>query len=328
MVGSLHLKQPIRNSSEIYSTDFGQRSIHNQVTLSMKDIRTELKPKAVARKSTTPTPTCYRSLVMDMASGWVGGAMGIAATHPLDCIRVMKQYQARISKNNLSYVEILLRIRDTHGWTGFYRGVIPPSVLRGTGLAANRAAYSIGMQFFKEEKVKGTWRMWVVGAFAGTVNGVVDMPIHLLKCRAQVKLGRTKESFSLYIEMMKRIWMYEGFRAFTNGLIPQLLFYGISYGAFYAIYDYLLSYGCPVAVAGMLAGTTSWPFGLPFDTIRVRMQCQPYNVPFGTAVGEMWRQPIQLWFSGLGMTMLRAAPRWGITMLAIECCNKVLSDNF
>jgi len=342
MAGSLHLQEPIQNSSSTSSTGIGQRSINNLVPPSIKDVHTELKPKAATRNNisttlrpmavtgvtATPISIRYKYICTDMASGWFGGAIGIAVTHPLDCIRVMKQYQARISNTNLSYLEILKRIRNIHGMTGFYRGVLPPSVLRGIGLAANRAGYSFGMQLFKEEKVRGTWRIWVVGGLAGSCTGVVDMPINLLKCRAQVKLGRTKECFSLYTEMLRRIWIYEGFGAFTNGLVPQLLCCVITYGAFYAMYDTMICYDFSVPVAGMVAGSMSWPIGLPLDSLRVRMQCQPYDVPFRTALGEMWRQPIHLWFSGMGMTMLRAAPRWGFTMLAIETCNEVLKDNF
>lgn len=322
MTRLLNQQQPEQNPPTISAVDFKHQSISNLVP-ETKKVGTKFKPTIM-----TIIPTPYKSVGIEMASGWVGGAVGIAITHPLDSIRVMKQYQTRISKNNLSYFEIFKRVRDTHGFAGFWRGVIPPSVFRGLGLAANRAGYSLGMQFFKEETVKGTWRMWVIGSFAGICGGVIDMPIYLLKCRAQVKVGWTRESFSLYALMLKKIWMYEGISAFTNGLIPQLLFTGTTYAAFYAIYDYIISSGYPVLVAGMIAGTVSWPLGIPFDSLRVRMQCQPYNVPLRTVVKDMWRQPIQLWFTGLGATMLRAAPRWGVTMLAIESCNKVFKDNF
>merc|ERR1719189_2071902 len=232
-----------------------------------------------------------KGLLIDMTSGWVGGAVGIALTHPLDSVRVTKQYQARMSKNNLNYFQIFKQIRYTHGLSGFWRGVLPPTLLRGLGMAANRTGYNIGLQLFKGEQVKGTWRMWVVGSIAGIFTGVVDMPIQLLKCRAQVKVGLTKESFNLYFVMLKRIWKYEGSGAFTNGLTPQLLYSIPSYAIFYALYDQMVSYGCPIFLSGMVAGTMSWPPFLPFDSLRVRMQCQPYNVRFKTVLGDMWRQP-------------------------------------
>jgi len=284
------------------------------------------KSQIVNRKITPVNP--YKSLLIEVTSGWVGGAVGIATTHPLDSIRVMKQYRARILKSNLSYYRIFYEIKHTHGFAGFYRGLIPPTVLRGIGLGANRAGYNTAMKFFEGEKVKGTWRIFAVGAFAGVCAGVVDMPIHLLKCRAQVKVGLQKESFRSYAIMLKRIWKYEGFRAFTNGLTPQLIFTGSSYALFYAIYDYMVSCDFPVFVSGMIAGTLSWPIGMPFDSLRVRMQCQPYTVPFKYAVEDMCRQPISRWFTGLGATTARAAPRWGVTMLAIENCNTILNRCF
>jgi len=268
----------------------------------------------------------YQNIVIGFVSGWAGGAVGILVTHPLDSIRVVKQYQARVCRNNVRYHEIIRHIRYVHGVSGFFRGVIPPTVLRGLAVSANRAGYNLGLQLFKDEKVHGTWRIWVVGSLAGFCSGVVDMPVQLLKCRAQVRLGLTKETFGLYINMAKRIWKYEGFRAFTNGLIPQLLYNGTSFALFYAIYDYIISQGFSAFVAGMTAGVVSWPPVLPLDSLRVRMQCQPVTVGLSTVVGQMWRQPVRLWFTGLGVTVLRAAPRWGITMLAVENCNKILKE--
>jgi len=314
------------------------QSSNNPTVISFQDVghkfnRTVRQEKSVPGKiaSVNLKPSFvnpYKSLVTEITSGWIGGMLGIGATHPLDCIRVMKQYQARISKNNKSYYSIFTQIRDTHGFAGFYRGIIPPTVLRGLGLAVNRGGYNTAMRFFEGENVKGTWRIWAVGGFAGICTGIVDMPIHLLKCRVQVKAGLTKESFSLYATMLRRIWIYEGFRAFTNGLIPQLLCSGLSYALFYAIYDNMLSYGFPALVSGMVAGTLSWPPVMPLDSLRIRMQCQPYNVSLTTVARDMWRQPVRLWFIGLGATTLRATPRWGITMVAIENCNNILKESF
>jgi len=284
------------------------------------------KSKAGSKK--IKDPTRYKSLFVEFASGWVGGSVGIAATHPLDCIRVVKQYQARIAKNNMSYYEIFSRIKNTYGLSGFYRGLIPPTVLRGISLSANRGGYNIATRWFEGEKINGTWRIWVVGGFAGACAGVVDMPIQLLKCRAQVKRGFYKETLSLYAEMLKRIWKYEGIRAFTNGLIPQLIFSVSSYAMFYAIYDHMVSCDIPVFIAGMVSGTVTWPMVVPFDCMRVRMQCQPYDVSFRSVLNDMWRQPVRQWFSGCGATTLRAAPRWGVTMMAIENSNKFLNTMF
>jgi len=265
-----------------------------------------------------------KGLFIDTAAGWIGGAIGIAVTHPIDSLRVAVQYNSRILNNNLNYGQLFRQIINTHGYIGLYRGILPPTILRGVGLAVNRAGYNMGMSLFEGETVKGTWRIWVVGSIAGMCGSVVELPVQLLKCRSQVKVGLAKETFKLYGDMIRKIWKYEGFRAFTNGLIPQVLYYGISFAIFYALYDYLLIHGFSIGVAGIIAGTLSWPPVIPFDALRVRMQCQPYNVQLSTVVIEMGRQPINRWFSGLGATLLRAAPRWGITMVAIERSTDIL----
>jgi len=278
--------------------------------------------------STKSRSSCLAELCAEFVSGWVGGACGVATTHPIDSVKTSKQYYARITKKDLNYFEIIKHTYSKHGTAGFYRGIIPPTVLRGFGVAANRTGYNVGLMLFEGEQIEGTWRTAVVGAIAGLFTGVTDMPVYLLKCRSQVKMGLSQETFRHYAEMTRRIWKYEGIRAFTNGLIPQLFFTCISFSLFYAIYDNMIANGFSVIIAGMAAGTFSWPPCVPFDSLRVRMQCQPYNVPLSVVAGEMWRQPIRLWFAGNGASMLRAAPRWGITMLAIEKCNEALKQRF
>jgi len=316
----ISVRQSLNNPTVISFQDVGQKS--NRNVRPEKLVAGKIASVNACKSVVNPS----KSLLAEITSGWIGGMVGIAATHPLDSIRVMKQYQARISKNNFSYHNIITQIRDTHGFAGFYRGVIPPTVLRGFGLAVNRAGYNTAMRFFEGENVKGTWRIWVVGLFAGICTGIVEMPVHLLKCRAQVKVGLTKESFSLYATMLRRIWVYEGFRAFYNGLIPQLLSTGFGFALLYGIYENLLLYGFNPFVSGVIAGTLSWPPILPLDTLRIRMQCQPYYVSFTTVARDMWRQPVERWFIGLGATMLRATPRWGITMVTIENCTRILGS--
>jgi len=270
-------------------------------------------------------PKTSRSVFVSMATGWVSGAVGIAATHPIDCVRVTKQYQARIHSNNFPYSQIIRQIREKYGFGGFYRGVIPPTVLRGCGLAANRSGFNFGKKFFRGEKIEGTWRMWIVGGFAGVCTGIVEMPIHLLKCRAQVKAGFANETFMTYAVMLQRIWKYEGLSAFINGLTPQIACSFLSFSLFYALYDCLTASGLPVFLAGMTCGVVSWVPIIPLDSMRVRMQCQPYYVQLRTVVRDMWRQPVTHWFAGMGATALRAAPRWGVTMVLLESCNKVVN---
>jgi len=308
----------------------------SKVTLplsSVRPLRAIMKTQTDGRKKLIiQVPSCNptsnrKTLLIETASGWIGGSVGIALTHPIDSIRVSKQYQSRISSMNMSYYQILKHIKQTHGFSGFYRGLLPPTVLRGGCLAANRCGYNLGMRAFDEGvDVKGTWRIWIVGCLAGLCTGIVDLPIQLLKCRAQVKAGLTKETFSLYALMLKRIWRFEGISAFFNGGVPHIAGSMFSYGIFYYLYEQMVLNGCSVFMAGVLAGTFSWPLILPLDSLRVRMQCQPYDVRLSTVAAEMWRQPIRQWFSGLGATMLRAAPRWGATMMAIEECNRVMRE--
>eukprot|EP01084_Bolivina_argentea_P021478 39909_1 len=119
----------------------------------------------------------------------------------------------------------------------------------------------------------------------------------------------------------------EGFKGWTLGIIPGITFAMITYPIFYVVYDKLRSnYGCNPMIAGSTAAVLSWPIGLPFDTMRVRLQCNTERLSVKQVAYAMYKQPIKLWFVGLNATVIRAAPRYAICMWSIEQSNYYLNS--
>merc|ERR1712003_527660 len=92
------------------------------------------------------------------------------------------------------------------------------------------------------------------------------------------------------------------------------------------MYDAMREKQCNPILAGSISAVCSWPAGLPFDTLRVRIQCcENPRTTLGTVTMQMLRQPIKKWFIGFTATCVRAAPRYGICMFAIEKSNGYLN---
>merc|ERR1712129_43605 len=138
-----------------------------------------------------------------------------------------------------------------------------------------------------------------------------------------------QETFASYWRMGKQITKREGLHGWRRGFIPGAGMTMSSYPVFYVLYDAMREKEYSPVCAGSLSAVCSWPFGLPFDTLRVGIQCcDNPNTKLSTVAMSMFRQPLKLWFVGLTATVLRAAPRYGICMWSIENSNYYLHNYF
>ena len=266
----------------------------------------------------------HAGMSREFAGGWIGGALGILVTHPIDTVRVRLQHAATNGKTGVTYSSIINNIRRTIGVKGLFRGVLPPVTLRGVSMGMNRAGYEFASKITEgqdKSPPKG-WRLMGVSAVAGFCQAIGDTPLYAIKCRAQTtKNKHFKETFGGYLKMAKNITMKEGIRGWSNGFLPASACCMLTYPVLYGVYDKLRENEFTPMAAGGSAGTCSWPIGLPFDTIRVKMQTDKRFVPFTKAAHELFKQPVKKWWIGLGATMVRAAPRYAICMYTIENSN-------
>ncbi len=265
----------------------------------------------------------------EFSSGLLGGSAGILLTHPIDTVRVRLQYAATNGRPNVTYSSVIKNIRNTIGVRGLFRGILPPVTLRGMSMGMNRAGYEFASKITEDQNKtppKGL-RLIGVSAFAGLCQTFGDLPLYNIKCRAQTtKDPRFNESFRGYYRMAKEITIKEGIRGWSNGFVPAAACCVLTYPVLYGVYDKLRENDFSPMVSGAIAGAISWPIGLPFDTIRVKMQTDKNFVPFTKASHNLFRQPVKNWFKGLGATIIRAAPRYAICMYTIENSNKFFKN--
>jgi len=281
-------------------------------------------------------------LLGEIIAGWVGGAAGILATHPLDTVRVRLQHQSglRLQQLQLSptighfYVHqsspspiglwrIVHSIHDRFGPSGFYRGIVPPVLLRGTVFAMIRGsmelAEQLADQLHPQRQWSRTFEQTVYGSVGGFTAALCDTPIFVLKTRMQTTNSMTaKEDIVAYAMRTREIVRESGPRGLYVGFVPQMFLGVASWAMMFVAYDELRFRGFSPFLAGVLSAMASWPPFYPLDVIRTRMQAASNHDSFVTIARDHFRQRPSQWFPGLTVTLLRAGPRFGVTFYLME----------
>jgi len=259
-------------------------------------------------------------------AGYIGGACGIFCTHPLDIVRIRAQvFASHATKKQLTYGDIAREIMRSHGPLGFFRGVLPPVILRGLTMGINRWAYSFADKncYAKDPYT----RSLLVGGFSGGTLGFFETPIHLLKNRAQTMANKVQFSESLvgYVRLGRQMVVEEGLRSLGCGMSASIWFGVGSYALFYLFYDSMMAAGYNSFVCGMASAFLSWPVFYPLDVVRTRQQAKSMRTvwsrkffTFSRTCRDLSSETFPRWFPGLQLTLVRAVPRWGIVMSVHE----------
>jgi len=165
----------------------------------------------------------------------------------------------------------------------------------------------------------------VLGFWAGIAAAFVDTPIFLIKNRMQCSNHTMKETLGNYAKIFYSTFRAEGLRGMFTGNTSNCIMMGPSYAIFYLVYDTLLPLGVSPFFCGVAAIWTCWPVFYPFDVMRTRMQTHGQfsswarkYFTFRYFCRQLFGGPFRRWFPGLSITMLRAGPRYGITMAMTE----------
>jgi hypothetical protein len=268
-----------------------------------------------------------------LLAGWVSGAAGVLATHPLDTIRTRLQNVRPCAP--ISNFQVINHVHSNLGMSGFFRGALPPVLLRGVTFSVQRSAIGIANQlidraFPQQDSFVQRHHGLIMGATGGLVSAFVDTPIILLKAMAQTH-DRTKhrETIGQYLREARRVMRESGPKGFWSGFVPSACLAVPSWSMMYLVYDALRGDGISKAsggafmelsppVAGALSAMLSWPLFYPFDVLRTRMQLAKGERPFMHFARVHFSQPFAMWFPGMSMTLLRAAPRYAITFTILE----------
>jgi solute carrier family 25 carnitine/acylcarnitine transporter 20/29 len=189
--------------------------------------------------------------------------------------------------------------------------------------------------------------VFMCGAFSGIAAGTVLCPWELLKCRVQdsqyLKGQGLPAPYNGIVDCAIKTIRNEGAFSIFNGWTATLLREIPGNAAWFGCYELSLRmffipengtrddcawYAFPMS--GGLGGIGLWSIAYPADTVKTRIQTDPYYVKLGLRKGfaHLYKQGgIQALYRGFGVTLLRAFPANATIFAIYELSSKLLKGD-
>lgn len=168
-----------------------------------------------------------------LQNSFIAGSCQTIIGHPFDTIKTLKQVYPQSSTLNL--------LKNNHG---FYKGYFPALI---GGCLQNSFIFSTEKYFEKN------FSPITSGFISGTITSLIISPMELIKSNQQIK----------------RKWKIKDL---TRGLGLCILRDSIGFSIYFGSYHYLQNKNNNPLLNGGIAGTLSWTYSYPFDTIKTKKQ--------------------------------------------------------
>lgn len=192
------------------------------------------------------------SIVDDLIAGWIGGAVGILASNPLEVLKVRMQTAlpptAAAAQPSTSRVgagsrppsstrEGLVMLWRTEGAKFLIAGAAAPILGLAIIDSTFFALYGRSMSFFQQERQNPAdlTKVFASGALAGGVCALLQTPVEVIKCRAQNEPQKGPKTLGS-LGITKLIAQQEGFKGFYHGGLTTALHDTFSSGIFFTAY--------------------------------------------------------------------------------------------
>lgn len=264
-------------------------------------------------------------MLSDFACGWIGGAAGVAVSHPLDTLRVLVQTDARTSLARAAW-----KVWHHEGHAGFFKGLASPILAVGAWKAclfACSARVATMLRGGRDERPP-VWHAFVGGVAGGMVGLVVQMPFERIKVVAQTSPPPPSTNGLLHeVNIMAQIWRTEGIRGLYRGTLLNMILGPMSIGVWFGTNEWMLRSVRDARgevslrdefLCGSLAGTLAWAVNFPSDKAKAIVQAAAARLPRATdweiLQPHVRAEGVAFLFRGVGATLLRAIPQTGATI--------------
>ena len=266
--------------------------------------------------------------------GFVFGAVAPIVGHPLDTIKSRMQ----VNTTSGSAWSVGRSVVKSEGFTGLYRGLLPPlvgsSIFRSVQLTTYAGAYAGTSDvplLTTPLPLLGDLqpRVLLAGVFAGTVRTLIETPLEYLKVRRQTGGALPSWSAAARSPLSTLSTLYRtGFGvmwARTSGVLM----------VFFSLVDSMERH-TPALVAtpllgpflkGSVAATAAWVAVWPLEVVKTQMQGGVGEVGGSTRAraAALWREGgVRAFYRGVGPGALRGLIAKGCSMLAFTYCSTTL----
>ncbi|KAG8348686.1 putative carrier protein [Trypanosoma vivax] len=283
-----------------------------------------------------------------------GAAQGIATValgHPLDTSKT--RMQAFGPGANRSALQTMRNMIREEGLRSLYRGMVPPLLMSATKRSVQfalwdairrkdgaSALHTSTLYSSSMDAVSLLWqlRQWVgaspffSGALAGAAGTIIGCPAHVVKIRTQYYTSiQTRNAWTCMVDIFRT----EGIRGYFTGFGFHLAKDTCFAGCYLGLYDVGKKWlgalpDLPAAsvnnppqqlpgklafLAGSLASMVTWALLYPLDTIKTILQARKVTVAESLRI---LRRDSFLLYRGLGVSLMKAGPVNGLTMVVYE----------
>ena len=281
---------------------------------------------------------------MHFIGGTLGGMTGVAASYPLDTIKVRMQTQTMTGIYYTGMGDCVTTVWKTEGIGAFYRGIAAPMSSYGLIKSITFGSYGNCLDMFrKQHETKGTWtgtnslfELFVAGCVGGFACTVVMAPNDRIKVQMQLAASEGRP-FKNVIDCGRHIVKSEGVfteRGLFRGWLSTASRDVPGMSGYYVVYELIKRNWTPWGkdgkhsdlqnlTAGGLSGQISWLPVYPMDVIKSRIQARAgtENAYKGIsdAASKMLRAEGPLiFYKGFLPTLIQAFPLHGSVFMVYE----------
>lgn len=278
------------------------------------------------------------SVLVDFASGVVGGCSGIIVGQPFDTVKVRLQTHSSFYRGPIDCARQTLR---HEGVSGFFKGLASPLFGSAWTNAIMFATYERVLKVIDPDpQMPALSSVFLAGSVGGLFQTIAVTPTDLIKCRLQVQDGHESNRYRGPVDCLRHVYARNGLRGLFLGYNVTLCREVPSFGYYFFSYEYwkrtLIEQGVnshtAMLMAGGFSGVGSWVISYPMDVVKSSIQTLPEDA--SAAEKRMMYQARRLYqvggsrifVNGLGTAVVRAFPVNAVTFYFYERTSALLKE--
>ncbi|ODV95820.1 hypothetical protein PACTADRAFT_41384 [Pachysolen tannophilus NRRL Y-2460] len=294
----------------------------------------------------------FKNSYKEIAFGSISGALGKIVEYPFDTVKVRLQYSQNLARPlfKSSWHCIKETYKNEGFLNGFYKGLSSP--MFGTSLEYACLFFSYdAAQVFIHKNIRGDlnkplafYDKVIAGGISGIITSFILTPIELVKCQMQVnhllqKNAINTNSTMSILKLIKHIYKEQGLLGFWKGQTSTLIRECGATAFWFGSYEYSLmtfqklnnrseNSSLELLVSGAIAGVAYNASFFPVDTVKSTVQTQQNfvhgdKVDYTGVIKKIYsKNGVRSFYSGLGITLLRAIPSNAIVFYIYETLKK------
>lgn len=294
--------------------------------------------------SERPEPSAAYKAIMHFIGGTLGGMTGVAASYPLDTVKVRMQTQTMTGVYYKGMGDCFSTVYRQEGLGAFYRGVAAPMTSYGVIKSITFGSYGNTLDYFrKSRESKGTWtgkhtmfELFLAGCIGGFACTVVMAPNDRIKVQMQLAASEGKP-FRNVLECGRYIVQTEGVfteRGLMRGWASTAVRDVPGMSGYYVVYEAIKRAWKPWGkdgqhsdmqnlTAGGISGQISWLPVYPMDVIKSRIQARAgssnaYKGMVHAATHMLRTEGPFVFYKGFVPTLIQAFPLHGSVFMVYE----------